>query len=53
MATVYATVKMNTVYEVLNDQCGNSYLFKNGSYFKFCYGLDHAKFIIESLHGKR
>jgi hypothetical protein len=49
MKTVYQTVKMNTVFEVLEDHQSNLFLFKNGRYFSAPKTLDETKFFIDSF----
>jgi hypothetical protein len=49
MATLYQKVRWNDVYEVLQDNHGNMFIFKNGSYWKSVNVIDEAHWIINNV----
>jgi hypothetical protein len=49
MATLYQQVKWNNVFEVLQDNQGNLFIFKNNHYWRPATLLDEAKSIINSF----
>jgi hypothetical protein len=53
MKTIYQTVKMNTVFEVLEDPKNNLFLFKNGKYFSAPRTLDESKLFIDNFSLKQ
>jgi hypothetical protein len=53
MKTIYQTVKMNEVFEVLEDQKNGLFLFKNGKYFSAPKSLEESKLFIDSFAAKQ
>jgi hypothetical protein len=48
MKTIYQTVKMNNVFEVLEDPQNGLFLFKNGRYLTAPKSLDETKLYIDN-----